>query len=173
MRRPSVTAEQTAPTPPPTYRERLRLEGGVLAACGLLGSIALIALTGGDATRGPASTVGQLVLVAILLVWFAPRAVRSWAAKAEPVAPGDPVTGDPTPLWQLPLICAGLALVLGVPFDAWDAALRVTGGCTLVGLAQAVLLDRVAAGEERTRGGTLVRLPGSSLFTGTKLGLRA
>jgi hypothetical protein len=156
----------------PTYRERLRLEGGVLAACGLAGSVLLLALAD-DATDGPGSTVAQLALVAVLLVWFAPRAVRSWAAKAEPVAPGDPVSGDPTPLWQLPLICAGLALAFGLPFGAWDAALRVTGGCALVGLAQAVLLDRVAAGEERRRGGTLVRLPGSSLFTGTKLGLRA
>ena len=157
---------------PPSYRERLRLEGGVLALCGLAGSAALLVLATDEATAGPGSTIGQLVVVAALLAVFGPRAVRSWAAKAEPVGDDRAVSGDPTPLWQLPLICAALALAFGLGLDAWDAALRVTGGCALVGLAQAVLLDRVAAGEERRLGGTLVRLPGSSLFTGTRLGVR-
>ena len=51
----------------------------------------------------------------------------------------------------------------------WDAGLRVTGGCMLVGLAQAVLLERLVAADERRRGRRYVRMPGSSLL-GTKLG---
>lgn len=90
---------------------------------------------------------------------------------AEPLRHTEGITGDPTPLWQLPLICGAGALLLGVPFGAWDTALRFTGGCALVGLAQAVVLEGTAAREELRRRGTLVRLPGSSLLRGTQLGL--
>jgi hypothetical protein len=77
--------------------------------------------------------------------------------------------GSPSPLWHLPLVM----VVLATPFallGSWDAALRVTAGCALVGLAQALLLERIAAREEaRLGGGALVRLPGSRLL-GTRLG---
>lgn len=153
---------------PPSYRDRLRLEGAVLAACGLVGSALLLALTQ-TATDGPASTLGQLAFVAVALAVIGPRAVRRWAAAAGDVRAAD-VPGDPTPLWLLPVICLALTLLVGAPTGAWDAGLRVTGGCALVGLAQAVVLERVAAREEARLGATLVRLPGSSLLRGTRLG---
>jgi hypothetical protein len=150
------------------YRRRLRLEGAVLALCGAAAAAALL-LEVDAAREGPANTIAQLAAVALALALLGPRAVRAWAAEAEPVEA--PVSGDPTPLWQLPLVL----LALGAPFaalDAWDAVLRVAGGCVLVGLAQALLLERAAAREEARLGGVLVRLPGSGLLRGTRLGLR-
>lgn len=150
----------------PSYRRRLRIEGGVLAACGLLGSLALV-LADERTTEHALSTGLQLAAVLGLLAWFGPRSVRKAVAKARPAGEVEP-TGEPTPLWQLPLIVAGLAtpfLLLGV----WDAGLRVTGGCLLVGLAQAILLERVMAGHERKVGRVYVRAPGSRLLRGTQL----
>ena len=40
----------------------------------------------------------------------------------------------------------------------------------IVGLAQAVLFERMVAREKARGSGRFFRLPGSSLFTGTKLG---
>lgn len=157
---------------PSTYRGRLRIEGLTLAALGGAGSVALVVSTDG-ATDGPASTIGQLVVVAVLLGIFGPRGVRSAITAA--VAVGDPGaagTGEPTPLWHLPLVVAVLAapfLVAGLP----DAALRVCGGCVLVGLAQAVLLAGLVGGDEQATGRVYVRLPGSRILRGTRLGFVA
>jgi hypothetical protein len=153
---------------PWTYRARLRREGSVLAACGAIGS-AFLLLAVEAARENPWSSVVQLAILAAALAVLGPRAVRRWSAQALPVPAGAPGSGEPTPLWQLPLICAGLALLVGAPTGAWDAALRVTAGCVIVGLTQAVLLDRVAAREERRLGGSLVRIAGSRLLKGTKL----
>lgn len=46
----------------------------------------------------------------------------------------------------------------------------MTGGCLLVGLAQAVLLERVVAARERREDMRFVRLPGSRIVRGTRLG---
>lgn len=157
---------------PQTYRHRLRLEGGVLAALGLAASVTLVLVV--DAAReSPGSTLVQLAVVAALLLALGPWAVRRWARSAEPVTAEAAGTGEPTPLWHLPLV----VVVLAAPFallGAWDAVLRVTAGSALVGLAQALVLEGTAAREEaRSGGGPLVRLPGSRLF-GTRLGrLRA
>ena len=154
----------------PTYRERLRIEGLTLAACGLAGIALLLATAREEATSGPLSTAVQLVLVAALMVTVAPAFTRRWMAEAVDLGPdGAQSAGEPTPLWQLPLIVAGLTLAFGLTVG-WDAGLRVTGGCLLVGLAQGVLLERIVAREERRRGSRFLRVPGSSLFTGTKLG---
>ncbi len=157
---------------PWTYRARLRREGYALAACGLLGSAFLLVAV--EAAReNPWSSVVQLAILATALAVLGPRSVRRWSAQAAPVRPEAAGSGEPTPLWQLPLICAGLALLVGVPTGAWDASLRVTAGCVLVGLTQAVLLDRIAAREEDRLGGRLVRIAGSRLLKGTKLGAAA
>ncbi len=160
---------------PPSYRDRLRLEGAALAAVGLLGSAAILAARPEQATRMPLNTAGQLAVVAGLLGWFGPRVTRRTLERSVPVAPGEEGTGEPTPLWHLPLVVGGLAatfVALGEVNDraGWDAGLRVTLGCTLVGLAQAVPLARIVAADERVTGRRYLRLPGSRLGRGTKLG---
>ena len=154
--------------PTPSYRERLALEGGVLAASGAIGSAALLAFVDG-ADDGPWNTIGQLAVVAALGAWLGPRLVKKWTAGAEPAGDRD-VSGDPTPLWQLPVVTVGLTLAVAVPTGLWDAGLRVTGGCMLVGLTQAGVMAPLVAREERRSGRRFVRLPGSRLGRGTRLG---
>jgi hypothetical protein len=156
---------------PPTYRERLRAEGLVLAASGVLGSAGLLVFLTDEATSGPVSTVVQLAIVAALLGWLGPLSARTSIARSEEVAAGDEGTGEPTALWLLPLIVAALAGAFAA-LVGWDAALRVTGGCTLVGLAQAVLLERIVAADEARRGRVYFRRPGSRILRGTLLGHR-
>lgn len=162
----AIAAQST----PPGYRDRLRVEGATLAACGALGSVVLLVATA-QAVRGPWSTIGQLAVVAILLAVLGPWATRRAMHAAQPIGPDAAAagTGEPTPLWQLPVIVA----VLSIPFGllvGWDAALRVTGGCVLVGLTQALLLERLVAARERREGVRFVRMPGSRILVGTKLG---
>ena len=153
----------------PSYRERLTAEGAVLAGSGLLGSAALLALV--DQSRdSPESTITQLTVVAVLCVALGSYLAKKWTEDARPVDPAE-ASGEPTPLWQLPLITAGLAVLVALPPPhLWDAALRVTGGCLLVGLMQAGLMARLVAADERRRGRRYVRLPGSRILRGTKLG---
>lgn len=150
----------------PTYRERLRLEGWTLAACGVL-STALVLAFGDGATDGPVSTVVQLAAVALLMGTVGVVTVRRSLDRAVEVV--EPGTGEPTALWKLPAIVAALTLAFGLGVG-WDAGLRIGGGCVVVGLSQAVLFERLVAARERGAGQRFVRMPGSSLFTGTKLG---
>ena len=159
---------------PATYRERLRLEGGVLAAAGALGSVLLLAFAD-EARERAGSTVGQIAFVAIVLAILGPLAVRRWLAAAEPVGAGSGATGRPTPLWMPPLVVVVLVAVFVVPGElgigavGWDAGLRITLGCLLVGLTQAVLLAAIVAADERRHGRRYLRLEGSRIG-GTKLG---
>ena len=155
---------------PPSYRELLIREGGALALSGALGSALLLGLED-SATDGPWNTGGQLAVVAALCAFLGPRSVRKWTARAEPVPEGDTsLTGEPTPLWQMPVITAGLTLAVALPTGMWDAGLRVTGGCLLVGLTQAALMATVVGADERRRRRRYVRLPGSRILRGTRLG---
>lgn len=155
---------------PPTYRERLRIEGLALAIAGAIGSGVLLAIAA-DADRGPLNTAGQLLIVALLLAWLGPRSVRRAIAAAEARSPEARDSGEPTPVWQLPLIVAGLTAVAGL-LGGWDGGLRVTLGCLLVGLAQAILLERIVAADERARGRIYFRIRGSRILRGTRLGYR-
>ena len=150
---------------PPTYRRRLRIEGLALAACGALSAAAVIVLTE-TGTDNATSTAVQLAVVVVLLLTLGVYSVKRSLDRASPAAQ---TTGEPTPLWQLPLIVAGLTLAFGL-LASWDAGLRIGGGCVIVGLAQAVLFERIVAARERREGVEFFRMPGSSLFTGTKLG---
>lgn len=157
----------------PSYRERLKIEGGVLAASGLVGSAALLAFVEGSREH-PLSTGGQLAAVVGLCAWLGPRSARRWTDRAEPIEADEAsrVSGDPTPLWQLPAIAAALAASVALPPPhLLDASLRVTGGCLLVGATQAFVMAPLVAAAERRRGGRFVRLPGSRILRGTRLGL--
>ena len=163
---------------PPSYRDRLRVEGLALAASGALGSAALVAFVPAS-RRWPLNTLAQLAVVAVLLETLGARRVRRWVADAEELAAGEEGTGEPTPLWMLPPIVAALAAVLvllpetGLPASdraGWDAALRITGGCALVGLAQALRFSRIVEQDESKRGRRYLRVKGSHLWSGTTLG---
>ena len=161
---------------PPSYRERLRVEGFALAALGAAGSVALMAFEP-ESRRRPMSTMGQLVALALLLEWIGTRSVRRSVDEAQEL--DDPGSGEPTPLWMLPPIVAGLTGLFvalpetGLPFSelaGWDAGLRITGGCVVVGLAQALRWEGVVAAAERATGRRYIRAAGSHLWSGTKLG---
>jgi hypothetical protein len=163
---------------PPSYRERLRTEGFALAACGAIGSAALVAFVPAS-RRWPLNTLAQLTAVVVLLEAFGTRRVRRWVANADEIAPGEEGGGEPTPIWMLPPIVAVLAAVFvllpetGLPASdraGWDAALRITGGCMLVGLAQALRYAGVVAAAESSSGRRCLRVKGSHLWCGTKLG---
>jgi hypothetical protein len=59
---------------------------------------------------------------------------------------------------------------LGVGAVGWDAGLRITLGCLVVGLAQALVLAPLVASDEERQGRGYVRVPGSRALGGTKLG---
>lgn len=151
------------------YRERLRLEGTVLAACGAVAAVAVL-LAAPGATDGPASTIVQLVVVALLMVTLGRRSVRRalGGAAPDPDPAGD---GEPTAPWKVVAVVAVLTLGFGLG-TGWDAGLRVGGGCVIVGLAQALLFSRIVAREEERTGRRFHRTPGSSILTGTRLGAR-
>jgi hypothetical protein len=165
----------TPPPPPPTFRQRLRLEGTTLAASGALGSVLLLAFAG-EASERAASTALQIAFVAAVLCVAGPYYVRRWLAAAQPVAPEAQLTGQPTALWKPPLVVVVLTALFVVPGElglgavGWDAGLRITLGCTLVGLAQALLVDRLVAADEARNGRRYIRLPGSRATSGTNLG---
>lgn len=152
-----------------SYRRRLQVEGSALAAYGAVATAAVLTF-GPGATNGPASTAVQLVIVAMLMATFGVRSVRRALAGAE-VYEDEVGSGEPTSTWTLAGIVVGLTLGFG--FGAgWDAGLRVGGGCIIVGLAQALLFEWIVAREERRTNQSFHRKPGSSLFTGTRLGAR-
>jgi hypothetical protein len=163
---------------PPSYRERLRTEGLALAACGAVGSAALIAFVPAS-RRWPLNTVAQLAAVAVLLEALGTRKVRRWLEDAHEIEAGEEGSGEPTPLWMLPPIVVSLAAVFvllpetGLPASdraGWDAALRVTAGCMFVGLWQALRLGPVVERDEAKRGRRYLRIKGSHLWSGTNLG---
>ena len=155
---------------PPSYRELLIREGGALALSGALGSAVLLGFED-SAADGPWNTGVQLGVVAALCAVLGRRSARKWTARAEPVPAAEKsLTGEPTPLWQMPVITAGLTLAVALPTGMWDAGLRVTGGCLLVGVTQACVMAPLVGADERRRGRRYVRLPGSRILRGTRLG---
>jgi hypothetical protein len=170
---------------PDTYRHRLRIEGLTLAAAGLAGSAVLLA-TKQQSRCAPANTVAQLGALVAGLLTLGARSTRKTLENADRVHFGRVGSGEPTPLWHVPVPMVAGTIFLGqyakplnkklglpdrVARDAgWDAGLRVTAGSALVGLWQAFVIERDVAGAERRGLKTYYRMPGSTLGTGTQLG---
>src|SRR4051794_37556656 len=153
---------------PPSYRERLRTEGFALAAIGAGSSAALIAFVP-ESRRWPLNTIGQLVVVVGLLEGLGTRKIRRWLRDADEIPPGQEGSGEPTPLWMLPPIVASLAAVFvllpetGLPGSekaGWDAGLRITGGCMLVGLAQGIRWAGIVGSDEANTKRRYLRVKG-------------
>jgi hypothetical protein len=154
---------------PPTYRERLRLEGWWLVACGVAGSGLLLATTE-QSKRMPWNTVIQVAAAGGIAVALGRRGTRRAMDDAEDLPEDQLGSGEPTPLWMHPLIVGGLALAFrgisetGLPASdlaGWDASLRITAGSAAVGLVQAVVLERMVAARESGTGRTFFRYKGS------------
>ena len=154
---------------PPTYRERLRLEGAWLAACGVAGSVLLLA-TSEESRRWPLNTALQCAAAGGIAVVLGRRGTKKAMAEAQEKPIEAVGGGEPTPLWMHPLIVGGLAVLFpalrevggpGSDLAGWDAALRVTVGATLVGLVQALALERLVAREEEASGRVFYRYTGS------------
>jgi hypothetical protein len=139
-----------------------------LAACGAVGTLVLLGATS-ESRHGLLSTAWQLALVALLLLWLGPRGVRRSIADSSPSSEDQIGSGEPTPLWHIALIVVVLAAIAGT-IAGWDAGIRVTGGCLLVGAVQALLLAHVVDAEERRTGRTFYRIAGSRILKGTRLG---
>ena len=168
-----------------TYRQRLRVEGLTLAAAGLAGSALLLA-TQEQARRAPMNTVVQLGMLAGGIAVLGPRSTRKALEGAERVRFGRVGTGEPTPLWHVPVPMIGGTIFvakLAKPLNAklglppwiarpagWDAGLRVTAGGAMVGFYQAFAIERQVAAAERRGLRTYYRMPGSELGPGTRLG---
>jgi hypothetical protein len=154
---------------PPTYRERLRLEGWWLVACGVAGSALLLGTTE-QSKRMPLNTAAQVAAAGGIAVALGRRGTRRAMDEADELPPDKLGSGEPTPLWMHPLIVGGLALAFrgvsetGLPgsdLAGWDASLRITAGAAAVGLVQAVVLERMVASEEASSGRTFYRYKGS------------
>lgn len=141
----------------------------MLAGAGALAAAAILALAPG-ATGHAVSTAVQLLVVLALMLTVGSATTRKAMARAAATPPAAIGDGEPTPLWQLPLIVAVLAIAFGT-LASWDAGLRIGGGCMVVGLVQAVVLERLVAAEEARRGGAFHRLAGSRILRGTRLGI--
>jgi hypothetical protein len=168
-----------------TYAQRLQAEGATLAAVGAAGSAVLLA-TQPEARRQPLNTVGQLALVAAGLAYFGPRSTGKALGGASRVRFGRVGTGEPTPLWHIPVpVLAEVAFFAVVSKKAlartslpprvktapgWDAGLRVTAGSALVGAYQSLVIARQVKQAEARRLRTYYRMPGSRLGRGTVLG---
>ena len=152
----------------PTYRQRLRLEGGALAACGLCAAVLLLALEP-SSTDAPVSTVVQLAAVLVAMLVLGRASTRRAMAEAVELRPAAGGTGQPTALWKLPPIVAVLTLGFG-ELASWDAGLRASCGCAVVGLVQAIFLERLVAADEARGGWRYHRIPGSRILKGTRLG---
>jgi hypothetical protein len=123
--------------------------------------------------RWPLNTIGQLLIVVVLVVGLGPRSVRRAVERSVELPSDAEVSGEPTPLWQLPIIVAALTLLVGLPAaGGWDAGVRIGGGCFIVGLGQAVLMARLVAREEGAARRRYFRVQGSRILRGTKLGWR-
>jgi hypothetical protein len=153
----------------PTYRDRLRLEGWWLVACGVVGSGLLLA-TSEESRRWPLNTIAQCAAAGGIAVALGRRGTKKAVAQVRDVPPDDVGSGEPTPLWMHPLIVAGLAGLFpllreiggpGSELAGWDASLRVTAGSALVGLTQALVLEPLVAGEEQSTSRTFYRYKGS------------
>ena len=154
---------------PPTYRERLRMEGAWLAACGVVGSALLLA-TSDESRRWPLNTALQCAAAGGIAVVLGRRGTTKAMAEAVDKPIEAVGSGEPTPLWMHPLIVGGLAALFpalreiggpGSDLAGLDASLRVTVGSTLVGLVQALVLERLVAGEENASGRVFYRYTGS------------
>ena len=153
---------------PPSYRERLRVEGLVLAASAAVATLALL-IGAADSRTGIGATLIVLAIALLLIAWLAPRSVHLALRRASQLFTPDLGTGQPRALWQLPLLVA-IPVVVFAKLGGAAMGLRLAVILLILGLVQAFMLERIVAvfeGQARRR---FYRVEGSKMLGATKLG---
>lgn len=151
---------------PPAYRDRLVLEGWTLVGAGAIAALVVVLSV---MPVLDALFYGQLIVGIPLLAVLGRRAASRGMQRAAPLAPHDVGSGEPTPLWHVVGVVAiitPLFWVVGGPLGGLSAGV----GSALVGLAQALVLAPAVAREEARTGRRHLRMGGSRVLRGTKLG---
>lgn len=153
---------------PPSYRERLRVEGLALAAGAALAAlILLITVTGSRSSL--TRTLIIVAVVLLLLAWLGPRSVHLALGRATQLFTPDLGGGAPRAPWQLlMLVAAATAIVARLGGGA--NGLRLDLILLLVGLCQAFVLERIVAVNEGQTRRRYFRVEGSRMFGATRIG---
>lgn len=153
---------------PPSYRQRLRVEGLALAAsAGVAVAVLLIAVAGSRA--GLSRTLIVFAVALLLIAWLGPRSVHLALARAKQIFTPDPGNGQPRALWQLPTLVAVVTIIVTKLAGAANG-LRLTLVLVLLGLCQAFVLERIVAVNESQSRRRYFRVEGSRMFGATRLG---
>lgn len=153
---------------PPSYRSRLRAEGAALVLSAALAALVLLIAVPGS-REGISRTLIVLAAAALLIAWLGPRSVHVALAHAVQVFTPDPGSGEPRPLWHLPLVVA-VPTVIVARFAGAANGLRLTLVLALLGLCQAFVLERIVAVNEGQSRRRYFRVDGSRMFGPTRLG---
>lgn len=153
---------------PPSYRERLRIEGLALAGSAAVATIVLLAAVPGSREEIPRTLI--VLLVALLLIaWLAPRSVHLALGRAAQLFTPDLGSGEPRALWQLPVIVA-VPVVIVAKLGGGANGLRLALVLLLLGLFQAFVLERIVAVKEGQARRRFFRVEGTKLLGATRLG---
>lgn len=153
---------------PPSYRERLRLEGLTLAGTSALATLILLIVASGS-HAGIGTTLIVLLLAFLLIAWLAPRSVHVAVRRASQLFTPELGTGEPRAPWQLVLIVAAATAVVS-KLAGTPMGLRLTLILLLLGLAQAFILERIVAVHEGQSRRRYYRVEGTKMFGATRLG---
>ena len=153
---------------PPSYRERLRVEGLALTGSAFLAALVLLFAASG-ATDGLPRTLIVLFVALLLIAWLGPRSVHVAVRRATQLFTPDLGDGQPRGLWQLPLVVA-VGTVIVTKLAGAAMGLRLTLVLVLLGLFQAFVLERIVAVHEGQSRRRYFRVEGTKMFGATHLG---
>ena len=153
---------------PPSYRERLRIEGLALAGSAALATLVLLA-EAAAARTGIGTTLIVLGVALLLIAWLAPRSVHLALGHATQLFTPDLGRGEPRPPWQLVLIVVVSTLVVA-KLGGGAMGLRLALILLMLGLAQAFVLERIVAVNEGQSRRRYFRVEGSRMLGATRLG---
>lgn len=153
---------------PPSYRERLRVEGLALAVSAGLAALVLLVAAAGS-REGLSRTLIVLGVALLLIAWLGPRSVHLALGRSTQLFTPDLGKGEPRALWQLPALVA-VATVAAAKLLSAASGLRVALVLLVLGLCQAFVLERIVAVNEGQSRRRYFRVEGSKMLGATKLG---
>ncbi len=153
---------------PPSYRERLRIEGLALAGSAALAAIVLLAAAP-SSREGIARTLIVLLVALLLIAWLAPRSVHVALRRATQLFTPDLGSGEPRALWQIPVLVA-VPVAIVAKLGGGANGLRLALVLLLLGLFQAFVLERIVAVMEGQARRRFFRVEGTKMLGATRLG---